>query len=171
MNEKMTKRQHYVPQFYLNNFSNNGKLWAYDRKKKNLFESISKDICYEKYLYETMWEDANIKLGRYVLPNKIEKDFANQEREYSLLLRKIVNICNNPENTKALVCDTDEKRTLASFVANILLRNPWSLKQAKIDIVSDDMYNENIQAIDSLLQDMNFGGTKSLVKAAKKIPG
>lgn len=35
MNNQMTKRQHYVPQFYLNNFINeNQKLNVYDRKKK-----------------------------------------------------------------------------------------------------------------------------------------
>lgn len=35
MNNQMTKRQHYVPQFYLNNFINeNQKLNVYDRIKE-----------------------------------------------------------------------------------------------------------------------------------------
>lgn len=35
MNNQMTKRQHYVPQFYLNNFTNeNQKLNVYDRIKE-----------------------------------------------------------------------------------------------------------------------------------------
>lgn len=76
----MTKRQHYIPQFYLDNFANSsGKLWIYDRLKENIFASSSRDIACENYLYETRWEDANPKLGDFVLPNQIEKNLQSKK--------------------------------------------------------------------------------------------
>lgn len=55
MKNQMTKKQHYVPQFYLNNFINeNHKLNVYDRKKKCFFEASPKEICFENYLHETL---------------------------------------------------------------------------------------------------------------------
>lgn len=72
----MTKRQHYIPQIYLNNFINeNQKFNVYDRKKMCFFEASPKEICFENYLHETFWEDENPRLGKYVLPNHIEKIF------------------------------------------------------------------------------------------------
>lgn len=58
---------------------------------------------------------------------------------------------------------------LASFIANILLRNPWSLKQIESDTIMEDLKgNEEIEAIGQILQLMEFGGMESLVKAANK---
>lgn len=166
----MTKKQHYIPQFYLNNFTNDsGKLWVYDRLNRKFFASSPRDIASEKYLYETRWEDANPKLGDFVLPNQIENKFAEQEREYSKLLQKIVSICANPQNGNALVCTKDEKESMAGFVSNVLLRNPWSMKQADLDCVTDGIMDvEEIKAIDTMLQLMEFGGTESLVKFSSK---
>lgn len=68
----MTKKQHYVPQFYLRNFtSDDNKLWVFDRVKEEYYFQTPKEICYEKYLYETPWEDANQKLGKYVLEKRV----------------------------------------------------------------------------------------------------
>lgn len=62
-NQQMTKKQHYIPQFYLNNFMNDsGKLWVYDRLKEKIYACSPKDTACENYLYETRWEDANPKL-------------------------------------------------------------------------------------------------------------
>ncbi len=48
----MTKKQHYVPQFYLRNFtSEDNKLWVFDRVKKEYYCKTPKEVCYEKYLY------------------------------------------------------------------------------------------------------------------------
>lgn len=166
----MTKKQHYVPQFYLKNFTSDGnKLWVFDRIKKEFYSSVPKDICYKKFLYETPWEDANPKLGKYVLANQIEDYFAEKEGEYSSLLRKIIGICREPQNKNALICNAQEKRVLASFIANMFLRNPWSLKQIESDTIMEELKgNEEIEAIEQVLQLMEFGGMESLVKAANK---
>lgn len=166
----MTKKQHYLPQFYLYNFANNsGKLWVYDRLSGNIFSSSPRDIACENYLYETRWENANPELGEFVLPNQIEKQFAEQEGEYSKLLKRIVEICTNPENEKALICNKEEKEILASFVSNIFLRNPWSMRQANLDCVTDGIMDVGeIKAFEIVLQSMNLGGIESLIKFSSK---
>ena len=56
----------------------------------------------------------------------------NKEGEYSPLLKRIIDICRNPQNKNALICNHEEKEMLASFVTNIFVRNPWSLRQIYI---------------------------------------
>lgn len=167
---QMTKKQHYLPQFYLDNFTNNkGKLWIYDQLKRNIFTSSPRDIACENYLYETRWENANPDLGDFVLPNQIEKKFAEQEGRYSKLLKRIVSICTNTQNKKALICNREEKEILASFISNIYLRNPWSMRQADLDCVTDGIMDvKEIKAIDFILQSMELGGTESLIKFSSK---
>lgn len=166
----MTKKQHYVPQFYLRSFtSDDNKLWVYDRVKEKYYFQTPKEVCYENYLYETPWEDENPKLGRFVLENQIENYFADKEGEYSVLIKRIIDICRNPQNKNALICNHEEKEMLASFVANIFVRNPWSLKQIESDLPLEELKkNEEIQAIEQVMQIMGFGDIDSLVKAADK---
>ena len=166
----MTKKQHYVPQFYLRNFtSDDNKLWVFDRVKEEYYFRTPKEVCYEKYLYETPWKDEDPKLGKFVLENQIENYFADKEGEYSPLLKRIIDICRNPQNKNALICNHEEKEMLASFVANIFVRNPWSLRQIESDLPLEELKeNEEIQAIEQIIQIMGLGDIDSLVKAADK---
>lgn len=103
------------------------------------------------------------------MQNQIENYFADKEGEYSLLLKRIIDICRNPQNKNALICNHEEKEMLASFVANIFVRNPWSLKQIESDLPLEELKkNEEIQAIEQVMQIMGFGDIDSLVKAADK---
>ena len=165
----MTKKQHYVPQFYLRNFtSDDNKLWVFDRIKEEYYFRTPKEVCYEKYLYETPWNE-DPKLGKFVLENQIENYFADKEGEYSPLLKRIIDICRNSQNKNALICNHEEKKRLASFVANVFERNPWSLKQIESDLPLEELKkNEEIQAIERIIQIMGFGDIDSLVKAADK---
>lgn len=171
MEKQMTKRQHYVPQFYLRNFTDiNGKLQVYNYQKNNFFTCVPKDVCYEEYLHETLWEEANPKLGKYVLPNQIEKNLSQKESQYSAALKRVIQICLEPKNKTALICNKNDKQVLANFTVNMMVRNPWILHQVDEECFSDGiMENDEIKAIDQLLQGMRFGGTKSLVKAVNKM--
>ena len=167
--EPITKRQHYVPQFYLYLFADNdNKLHVFNIKKEKWFSCPPKNICYKDYLYETPWEEANPDLEKLVLPNQIEKNFGERESAYKALLKKIIEICSNPANKKALICNSEEKKTLAQFTANLLLRNEWSMKKHETDFSITQIDDPEFQKIDQLLQDMNWGGTKTLISAANK---
>lgn len=51
----------------------------------------------------------------------------------------------------------------------MLLRNPWSLVQAKVDALPEEvMENKEVQSISQLFLDMGFGSANSLIKAANK---
>lgn len=168
--KQMTKKQHYIPQFYLRYFvSEEGKLWVYDRLTENYFQSYPKDICREDWLYETFWEDANPKLGKFILQNQIEHYFSGLEGESNSVLKRVIGVCKEPQNRNALICKSEEKKALAKFVLNMLLRNPWSLKQTKVDSLSKEvMDNKEIQIINQLFQDIGFGSAKSIIEAANK---
>lgn len=167
----MTIKQHYVPQFYLKGFvGKNGKIWVYDRLVDKYFETNTKKICYEKNLYETRVNDINSKIGEYVLPNQLENKFAKFEGEYSSLIKRITNICKSPQNAKALICNANDKMSLASFVANMFLRNPWSLAQAGFNFMIEELKeNEEIRTIDNLSQSIGIGDINSLVEHASKM--
>lgn len=83
--DTITKKQHFVPQFYLKNFITNKNLFVFDRQKNSSFECSPKDICYKNYLYESEWQKFNPKLGKFISPNEIEKNFSSEEREYNII--------------------------------------------------------------------------------------
>ena len=140
MENNITIKQHYVPKFYLANFANNSnKLTEYNLEKENFFPCYPKDICYEKELYETKCDYVNNNTGNYVLLNSIEKEFSAKESAYSNLLKQIIKICLNKNNTNALVCRSNEKRLLCDFVTNMLLRNPWMIQANKVDLTQGNI--------------------------------
>lgn len=168
--KRMTRRQHYIPQFYLRYFLNDkGKVQVYDRLKDKIFSSVPKNICWNDCLYETPWENASSRLGEFVLQNEIEKNFSSLEGKANTVLKRIINICEEPKNKNALICNSEDKMVLCKFVVNMLLRNPWSLEQAKVDKFPDEVIeNKEVQSINQLFLDMEFGSAKSLIKAANK---
>lgn len=168
--KQMTKKQHYIPQFYLRYFlDNGGEVWAFDRLQEKIFSNVPRNICWNDWLYETPWEDANPKLGEFVLQNEIEKDFSGLEGESNTVLKRIIDVCEEPRNKNALICNSEDKKVLTKFVVNMLLRNPWSLEQAKVDALPEEVKeNKEIQSISQLFLDMGFGSANSLIKAANK---
>lgn len=167
---QMTKKQHYIPQFYMRYFlDEGGKLWVYDRLKEKVFSNVPQNICWNEWLYETPWEAANPELGKFVLHNKIEDEFSRLEGKCNTVLKRIIDICKEPHNKNALICNAEEKKVLTKLVVNMLLRNPWSLKQADVDELSVGvMKDKEIQSISQLFRDIGFGSAKSLIKAANK---
>lgn len=168
--KQMTKKQHYIPQFYLRYFlDGGGKVWVLDRSNKKIFSNVPQNICWKDWLYETPWEDANPKLGEFVLQNEIEKDFSGLEGESNTVFKRIIDVCGEPKNKNALICNSEDKKVLVKFVVNMLLRNPWSLVQAKVDALPEEvMENKEAQSISQLFLDMGFGSANSLIKAANK---
>lgn len=165
-----TKRQHYVPQFYLRQFEDeSGFLWVYDKQDRKAFKCRSEKICQEKLLYETRWEGANERLGKYVLPNDIEHLFSEKEGKYAQVISRVLKVCTPQQNKNALICNSDEKRLLAEFAVNLYVRNPWTMKVFELDQIPEDLKdNQELQAIREVFSLLGFGNMDSLVKAAQK---
>ena len=145
----MKKREHFVPQFYLKSFTdNNGLLHVFDRKEDTYFTCKPENICLERNLYETEWENANEKLGKFVLQNSIEDNFAVAEERYSNILKKLLSVCIKDQNPNAIITVTSERKVLISFIVNLYLRNPWTMKELDVDGISNDINeNEEIEII------------------------
>lgn len=84
-----TERQHFVPCFYLDCFSDeDGYVYVLDVEKEQIRKQNIKDICVVKNLYETKWENANKSLGKYVLDNQVEQGLSRLESRTSPILKK-----------------------------------------------------------------------------------
>lgn len=167
---QQTVKEHYVPQFYLKNFADeNGLLHVYDFKQNKFFTQSSKNICYENNLYETKWDNANPKLGEFVLQNHIENIFCKYEYEFSNVLTTILHICNPTQNPNALILQGNERNMFFRFIVNMIVRNPENMKALALNKLDpDDIDNDDVKQIRTVLDNLGFGGTDSICLAAKK---
>lgn len=95
------KRHHYLPQFYLEGFTDTeGLLWVYDREQKKLRKQPPKDTAVQGYYYAFTDKHGNKR-------NDIEEFFSRVESETKPLLEKI---------DQGDLPSTEEKLTLAVFV-------------------------------------------------------
>lgn len=171
MDQKITKRQHFVPQFYLKNFTcDNGKLTMYDRRKKKIINDVvSKDLCKVDYLYETYWENGSLYHDKYLVPNYFEKKFAKKESKYAILIQNIINICLSNDNDSALICDKNEKMLLASFAINMFFRNKWTMKMINPDMIMEEERKlPCYKAASKLFEDLRWRNPDALLKQAHK---
>ena len=170
MSEKQnTTDEHFVPKFYLQNFTdNNGQVWVYDRVNKKLFSQIPNNICYKKDLYETKAEGMNPVLGDYILRNQLEHSFRDYEGEWSTLLKKVLSTCRLNVDRNALICNTEQKRQLAEFVSNLILRNPSTMDYAELDEISAAKQLEETKAVEHLFNLLGFGSIDSVLRFINK---
>ena len=166
----MTEREHYVPRFYLKRFINQkGQISVYDFEKNCFFSASPKTLFFENNLYETPFENANEKLGQFVVQNDIENVFEREESKYSKLLKDIEYRCSNPQNAEALILSSSEKDLLCELAINFLLRNPKNMETLNLSYLDDDFLNSDFYiALNELLEKMKIGGAESICKAAQK---
>lgn len=124
-----TTREHYIPQFYLRNFSeDNKRIYQYRINSNSPSKLVSIDgICYENNLYE--YRNDN---GDFVCRNLIENCFSKFEGEFCGIIKSIVSKTSHEENFNTLCFLTSkEKIMLILFVATLIMRNPMVLNAAK----------------------------------------
>ena len=170
--EKILKKvkEHYVPQFYLNKFTDdNGLLHVYDLRQKKFYTQKPKNICFKKNLYETEWQDANPKLGKHVLANSIENEFCKYEGEFAELLKKIMNVCASGQNSNALILHGKERKVLFRFVVNLMVRNPLNMDSLALSEIPEEVNNSaEMSVFRDVMCKMGFGGADSIYLAAQK---
>lgn len=152
--QNATKREHYVPQFYLANFSiseEHGTVYSLEATAispcpKKM--AVSR-VCYCDDLYESKYDD------KYILHNKTEHSFSKYETGQKALVDKIINISNNSANiNSALVLRKSEKEKLFQFIAQLYLRNKSIYQQMynSLKCQPDGNGNEWKRFMDSFLK-------------------
>lgn len=125
-----TKKQHYVPQMYLRNFSDSSeRIFALNKKMKKIYKSNIRDICAKNNLYETKWKVAPAPQEIYILRNKTENQLAKMEERFAEVLRYLVSKCSDNADINVLILRESDKEVLACFIANLIVRNPKQMSQ------------------------------------------
>ncbi len=129
------KKQHYVPQYYLRRFSDDGdSLWVFNRKAGKTYKSRSEDACERKYHYEMEARCQRSWHGRHLLPGKIEKKLSEIEGEQALLLREI------DAQLDVGRIHEKERRALLWLVGHLIARHPAMLADYEPDY--EAMYSD-----------------------------
>lgn len=129
--QNIKKKQHYVPQFYLNGFTNNErKLYCFKKENGQSFYAHPADICRDLFHYEVPWGQSNNLIGQnYVLQGTIEDAFGEREKVFAPTLKRIISICSSNVNKNALICSKEEHETLCEMIADFIVRNPNSINK------------------------------------------
>lgn len=128
-NDKPTVNQHYIPQFYLKQFSENGKqIYQYNTQTGATSTLVPiRSICCEKNLYE--FQDKN-KMPIHT--NLIENILMRYEGVFSETIESIKSKASYEENfdTQCFL-SSREKALLIFFLSCQILRNPEVINAAK----------------------------------------
>ena len=132
-----TRQPHYIPEFLLNNFTDEGGyLWGVYRKTQKVFKTTPGKIFRKRDLYVS--HDIAISTSEL----QYKTDYANREGEISKLeglakpvINKIIESARQKQHTNL---SDDEIRIFKEFFLSIYRRNPTIFEQMKGDF--DDTY-------------------------------
>lgn len=127
----VTRRQHFVPQFYLKGFASGGKAWAARKGPDGRFYKLPKtsiaNLCSRRDCYEVK-SSSTRKQGDFVQRNSIEGWLSKLERSLALALRNVT------EAPDAQALEAAMKRSLRSMrflLVNLIVRNPTTLDSSR----------------------------------------
>ena len=159
MKKLLTKEQHYVPQFYLKGFSEDGiHIYQYDIKKDKVHKTLIKNTCKESYLYEYKNES-----GKIISNNEIETVFCEIESSVADLLKELSNKSDSNNHSEFL---TDyELLILYIYLYVQLMRTRKNLLLAieNINYNENEYLNKN-KILDVLFKDIDFISNDFLLK-------
>lgn len=152
--DRLTKKQHYIPQVYLRGFSPEYEkenkdypsarytIYCHDlNSKKQLLQAVPiKSICYNEYLYEVTGND-----GEIVLPNHLEHFFSAIEKKFSNFRDRLERKSFIEENYKTKCFLTNEEKIFwVTFILIQTLRMPQVLYIA--ECLSKETWGDNINS-------------------------
>ena len=164
-----TKKQHYVPKFYLKNFSNNNKAMVYYKATGEIFPKHLSEICVKNHLYENAWKESGSPIGNYVLYNDIENKLCEKEGIFSPIINMIIALCLDDKNRNSLICHREEKEVLQDFITNIFCRAIWYIQDIdRIDVNDEIESNQELVPYNELFTMIGLGDFETLYKSAMK---
>ena len=118
----INKKQHYVPQCYLDRFSKNGQVFYYSKKRNKHDTNNKEDICESNYFYL-------IQERKWWKPLDIENFFSKHvETKLGLIIefleQKVHTLMNPAKGVVAVDIDEDFRSTMATFMFLQFYRTP-----------------------------------------------
>ncbi|MGI6535995.1 MAG: DUF4238 domain-containing protein [Eggerthellaceae bacterium] len=123
----ITKRQHYIPRFYLRRFTNSdGQLHAYRRDEGRSFITTPENVCAENYLYEVdLSKVKNSEAAHSHLDNCIENQLSGAEGRLAPLYEQLIQCCESKSfKSKEYL---DGRLAVCLLAASIVVRHPAML--------------------------------------------
>lgn len=123
----MTRKQHWIPQFYLRCFADSsGQLHAYRAKDDIFFRSATENICGKRDLYEVEHTDAaKGNVGKFYAPNFIEEGLSRFEGHIAPHYEQFLDCCRHKQfDEKEFL---DGKFYVCMLAANLIVRHPATI--------------------------------------------
>ena len=122
---KSTRKQHWVPQFYLRQFADgNGRLWACRRGSDKVFSTRTEDICCERDLHEVRFSEERGPSDFY-MPNYVEDHLSEVEARLAKPYRRLLEGCDTGS------VDQEGKLAACFLISHLLVRHPRSIKEER----------------------------------------
>jgi len=145
------KKQHYVPQFYLRNFSSDGvTIQVYDKFTGKVFRANIKDVGSEKYFYDIPNLEDELGVEQF-----IEKYFHSTEQSTS---KTIANILDGLNNNSFIKLHPKNRAALAEFLALQFLRTKRfrNILSEFNEKLNEELFRTYLETINPELQTVDF---------------
>ena len=148
LSETQTRRQHYVPRFYLKPFArSDGKLPVSDLRENRVYVSSLENVAVQSGFY-----DVDLSGHAYSAENWL----GELESDAATVLRRLL---DNPSAITTLTCK--QENALARFIASLILRTPF--KRQELDDTLDGVFSQIEQKLPSQFVHQ-FGEAQGLAK-------
>lgn len=124
---KMTRKQHWVPQFYLRHFADSsGRLYAYNKSSGDFYRTKVENVCSKRDLYEVQYSDMDADSDdKYYAQNLIETKLSESESQISVPYTRLLQCYRDA----TLEGDTfrQGRQAVCKLASNLIVRHPASM--------------------------------------------
>lgn len=124
---KMTRKQHWVPQFYLRHFADSsGQLHAYNKSNGVFYRTKVENVCSKRDLYEVQYSDIEADSDdKYYAQNLIETKLSESESRISVSYSRLLQCC------KDAIFEGDAfrqgRQAVCKLASNLIVRHPATM--------------------------------------------
>lgn len=124
---KMTRKQHWVPQFYLHHFADSsGQLHAYNKNNGVFYRTKVENVCSKRDLYEVQYSDIGADSDdKYYAQNLIETKLSENESRISVPYSRLLQCC------KDTILEGDAfrqgRQAVCELASNLIVRHPAAM--------------------------------------------
>ena len=124
---KMTRKQHWVPQFYLRHFADSsGQLHAYNKSNGVFYRTKVENVCSKRDLYEVQYSDIEADSdNKYYAQNLIETKLSESESQISVSYSRLLQCCKDA----TLEGDVfrQGRQAVCKLASNLIVRHPATM--------------------------------------------